>query len=60
MKEASECRERAAVCDNLAPLMQDATATRLLRDLAVQWRRLAEDADQFKRQADRRTTDDKA
>jgi hypothetical protein len=49
MKEAPECLERASICDTLARRAQDASSVRVLRDLANQWRRMATDADRYKR-----------
>lgn len=49
MKEASECLERANICETLARRAQDPSSVRALRDLASQWRRMATDADRYKR-----------
>jgi hypothetical protein len=49
MKEAPECLKRANICETLAGTAQDASSVRTLRDLARQWRRMADDADRYKR-----------
>lgn len=58
MREAFECLHRARVCDMLARHARDRLSTRLLRDLADQWRQLAHDTARHKRQTGRWTGDD--
>lgn len=49
MREAFECLDRATVCDTMARNARDAAATRALRGIADQWRRLAHATDRHKR-----------
>ncbi|HLG48228.1 MAG TPA: hypothetical protein VKY24_18435 [Reyranella sp.] len=49
MKEAFECLDKATVCETLAGGTRDASSTRILQDIADQWRRLARDTDRHKR-----------
>ena len=51
MKEASECLKRATICETLAGQARDASSTRTLRELAAQWRRMANDAAGYERLA---------
>lgn len=51
MEEAFECLKRAMICDTLAGQVRDASSTRTLRDLAEQWRRMANDAARYERLA---------
>lgn len=54
MKEASECLRKAAACDVLAKQAQNAAGTKILSEIARQWRQLAQDTDRHRRQtADR-------
>ena len=49
MKEASECLKIARRCENLASEVNQASSTRMLEDVANQWRKLAKDAERHKR-----------
>jgi hypothetical protein len=51
MKEAFECLKRATICETLAGQAREASSTRALRDLAEQWRRMANDAARYERLA---------
>jgi len=43
------CKQRAAQCDRRAILTTDETLRELYRDLAKQWRKMANDADRLDR-----------
>jgi hypothetical protein len=49
MKEASECLKIAQRCDVLASEANEVTSTRVLRAVANQWRKLADDSERHKR-----------
>ncbi len=49
MKEAYECLKRATLCEALADRAQESSSTRVLRDIADQWRQLAHDTVRHKR-----------
>ena len=49
MKEASDCLKRAVHCQKLAEKAGDAACTRLYRNVAAQWRKLARDSERHKR-----------
>jgi hypothetical protein len=50
MKEASDCLKIASRCETLAIEVTDASSTRVLNQVAEQWRKLARDAERHKRQ----------
>jgi hypothetical protein len=49
MREASECLKRATECETMARTAQDSSTSRAMRDIAGQWRQLAQDTDRHKR-----------
>ena len=58
MREALECLQRAAVCETLAGEAHDASSTRVLRDIASQWRQLADSTGRHKRMTGRSAADE--
>jgi hypothetical protein len=49
MKEASECLKIAQRCESLAKEANRASATRVLENVASQWRKLARDSERHRR-----------
>jgi hypothetical protein len=49
MKEASKCLESAERCETLAVEVHDASSSRLLQQVAEQWRKLARESGRHER-----------
>ena len=49
MKQASECLKSAERCETLAVEARAASSTRILEQVAEQWRKLAKDTERHKR-----------